>query len=489
MQNVRAVAAKIVYEVVKKQRALDDVLNEKIARHQDMLKGNRISGLAQVDPSSLDFPRGGEEKATGVYNDIHDCRERRCQQSGIPKCEGYMRDQALLQELCYGCLRWYHKLDAISRLLFKKATREDNYILHILVFIGLYQILYLRVPTHAAVYETVNAVRYIGKPWGKALLNGILRNFLRNQPKVLGKIEHDAVAAYSHPRWFIDMVQRAWPQKFKDILCANNQYPPMHLRVNLQKIQRADYIKLLVEKHIGAAEDQFTDTGITLHFPQPIAKLPGFEQGLVFVQDLASQLAANLLELKPNVSMLDACAAPGGKLTHILESGVKLAKVVGLDIEKLRLAKVEENLQRLHLSATLMCGDALKPRDWWDGKQFERILLDAPCSASGIIRRHPDIKVLRQSADIGKLVQRQRDLLEALWPLLKPGGILLYSTCSIFPQENADNIEHFLQKHTDAQEKKIDAVWGCAVKYGRQIITGDHNMDGFYYARLEKHDR
>ena len=222
--------------------------------------------------------------------------------------------------------------------------------------------------------------------------------------------------------------------------------------------------------------------------PCPVEKLPNFQQGWASVQDSASQLAADLLELQPGLRVLDACAAPGGKLTHILETQKKLAKVVAVEIESSRLTKIRENLQRLNLptAATLICGDVTKPQQWSNGETFDRILLDAPCSATGVIRRHPDIKILRSAADITNLAAKQLLILEALWPLLNVGGIIVYSTCSIFPTENWLNIEHFLAQHNDAQNIEINAPWGIAVKFGRQILPGMDNMDGFYYAKIRK---
>jgi len=263
----------------------------------------------------------------------------------------------------------------------------------------------------------------------------------------------------------------------------------MHLRVNINKITRDDYLKLLTSQNIVAHSSPYNACGITLATPQDVNALPGFQQGLVSIQDIAAQFAAELLELKPKLRVLDACAAPGGKTAHILENEPHLTMVLALDIDNNRLQLIAQNLKRLHLSTaniTLLRADVQQPTTWWDGKQFDRILLDAPCSATGVIRRHPDIKLLRNASDITKLAKKQYAMLHTLWPLLADGGILVYATCSVIPEENSKNIARFLQTHVNAQEKLIQHNWGIAAQHGRQLFPENLGTDGFYYAVIQK---
>lgn len=402
-----------------------------------------------------------------------------------------LSDQALLQELCYGCLRWYHQNHyLIHKLLSKPLKPKDNLVL-VLLLLGLYQLQHTRVPQYAAIAATVEAARELNLNWATGLINAILRNFIRQQEKLLLPLKNNAVAGYSHPKWLVNLLQHNWPQQWQEILLANNQRPPFNLRVNLRATTREAYLNLLEQNNIESIAAPHAPAGIFLPQPCAIEKLPNFQQGWISAQDTASQLAAKLLELKPGLRVLDACAAPGGKLTHMLETESKLDEIVAVEIEEKRLTKIYENLQRLHLQSPttkLICGDVTKPQKWWNNKKFTRILIDAPCSATGVIRRHPDIKILRLAEDIKNLVTKQLSILEALWPLLETGGILVYSTCSVLPEENWLNIERFLAQHNDAQELPITAQWGIPVKFGRQILPGMDNMDGFYYAKIVKYN-
>lgn len=395
-------------------------------------------------------------------------------------------DQALLQELTYGTLRWYYKLDTIAKLLLHKIPKKNDTIIYVLILIGLYQLLHLRIPQYAILSETVEATRTIEKPWATKLVNATLRNFIRRKDEILSSTKNNIAIQYSHPQWFIHLLQQHWPNNWQDILIANNEHPPMHLRVNLQKITRDDYLKQLPITTFDNSNISATLSSITLKQPCNISQLPGFQNGLVSVQDLAAQYAANLLDLKPNLRVLDACAAPGGKTTHILETEPHLQELIALDISNKRLALIKDNLDRLQLSAKLICNDVINTQSWWDGKKFDRILLDAPCSGTGVIRRHPDIKILRQFQDIEKNAKYQLQLLEKLWPLLTENGLLVYATCSILPEENFLVIEKFLQKHQDAKEKNIIANWGIKVKHGRQLFPTNNSNDGFFYALITK---
>jgi 16S rRNA (cytosine967-C5)-methyltransferase len=377
-------------------------------------------------------------------------------------------------------------LDFILSQLHEKPLKDVD--IKALALVGLYQLNFMRVKPHAAVSETVLAARK--KPWAKSLINAVLRTYLREQEALENKADQVKVAALSHPDWLVKQIEQDWPEQAQQILLENNQQPPMVLRVNLAKTSREHYLQLLNEQEIDAVAISFCASAIKLDKPVPVEQLPGFKEGLASVQDTAAQLAAGLLDVQPGQRVLDVCAAPGGKTAHILESQPQLKELVAVDIDESRMLRVSENLQRLGLSATLLVDDAANPAAWWDGKLFDRILLDAPCSALGVIRRHPDIKLLRRAEDIGSLQALQKTILEAVWPLLAPGGLLVYATCSILKQENEQQVLAFLASHSDAIERPLSLVetldWGVAQVCGQQIITGDSAMDGFYYARIGK---
>ncbi len=395
------------------------------------------------------------------------------------------QDRALLQALCFGVMRYLPKLQWLLRKLLQKPLRNKDQDVQALLLLALFQLLYLRVPEYAAVNDSVAVTKKLGKSWAKALANGVLRNFIRRKDELLKKLESDQEAHYSHPAWIIERLKNDWPEQWQALLLAANEAPPMTLRVNLAQQSRADYQQQLQDQDIASQPHPQVKSALLLEKPQPVTLLPSFEQGRCSVQDAAAQLAAELLDVQSGQRVLDACAAPGGKTGHILEQADNL-EVWALDSDQKRLGRVTENLQRLSYSAKLVCADAADTNLWWDGKPFERILLDAPCSATGVIRRHPDIKVLRRAEDIEALAAQQWRLLEALWPLLAPGGQLLYATCSLFKAENSQQIARFLSEQKGASERLIEADWGCADVHGRQIFTGQEVMDGFYYARLEK---
>jgi 16S rRNA (cytosine967-C5)-methyltransferase len=392
------------------------------------------------------------------------------------------KDRAFIQAVCYGTLRYYHYLNFILNQLLHKSLKDEE--VKALALIGLYQLKFMRVKAHAAVSETVAAANK--KPWAKGLLNAVLRNYQREQQSLEAVANKDKVASCSHPEWMIELFKHDWPQYFDKILAENNQQPPMVLRVNQGFCSRETYIQQLHEAGILATISADCSSAIVLQSPVSVEQLPGFSTGSVSVQDAAAQLAVDLLDVKPGHRVLDICAAPGGKTTHILELQPELKQLIAIDFDATRLLRVTENLQRLKLKADCIVGDATQPSQWWDGEQFDRILLDAPCSATGVIRRHPDIKVLRQEDDIGKLQHVQRAILDAIWPLLKPEGILLYVTCSILKQENEQQIGTFLSQTQDALELPIHSDWGIPQLFGRQILTGENGMDGFYYACIHK---
>jgi 16S rRNA (cytosine967-C5)-methyltransferase len=393
-------------------------------------------------------------------------------------------DRGLIQEMCYGVMREYHRLSVMVAGLLKKPLKEKDSDVQALLLLGLYQLLHMRVPDHAAVSETVAATVALKKPWARGMVNGVLRNFQRQQESLIAQADATEPGRWSHPQWLIDALREAWPEDWQALLQANNQRPPMCLRLNVAKTNADDYLQLLEKQDVDASRSEFTATAIRLQQPQDVTLLPGFAEGWLSVQDEAAQQAASLMMLKPGQRVLDVCAAPGGKTAHMLE----LAEVdmVAVDIDAGRLQRVEENLQRLNKTAQCVVGDARTPNEWWDGREFDGILLDAPCSATGVIRRHPDIKLLRRETDITTLVELQAQILDAIWPLLKPGGMLLYATCSVLPQENAEQVAAFVQRQTDAQLKEIKGQWGMSAAVGRQVLTGSSGMDGFYYACLEK---
>ncbi len=392
------------------------------------------------------------------------------------------KDRAFIQALCYGVCRQFHRLDFILSQLLDKPLKDAD--VKALALVGLYQLKFMRVKPHAAVSETVLAARK--KPWAKSLINAVLRTYLREQEGLEHKADKFQTAALSHPDWLIKQIELDWPEQALNLLLENNQQPPMVLRVNAAKTSRESYLQLLSEQDIAANGVDFCPSAIMLDKPVPVDLLPGFAEGWVSVQDTAAQLAAGLLDVQPGQRVLDVCAAPGGKTAHILETQTQLKELVAVDIDESRMQRVSENLQRLNLHAKLVVGDAANPASWWDGRPFDRILLDAPCSALGVIRRHPDIKLLRRAEDIGQLQALQQSILQAVWPLLAPGGLLLYATCSVLKQENEQQVQAFLSEHSDAVELPIEAGWGVAGVCGRQILTGESAMDGFYYARISK---
>ena len=395
------------------------------------------------------------------------------------------RDRGLLWELCHGVCRWQPELQRLLDGLLDRPLDPREPVVRALLLTGLYQLHRLRIPDHAAVAETVAAARQLGKSWAAGLTNAVLRSFPRRRVELLAQVEADAEARTAHPRWLLEGLRRDWPDDWPAIIAANNVRPPFTLRVNRLQGNRDEYHARLAAAGNNAEPVAMAATALTLAEPVEPAALPGFAEGWVSVQDAAAQLAAPLLAIKPGMRVLDACAAPGGKTAHLLECAPDL-ELTALDRDIERLERIRDNLNRLRLHARLVAGDASRPADWWDGVPYDRILLDAPCSATGVIRRHPDIKLLRRETDIAVLAGRQQAMLTALWPLLRPGGRLLYATCSVLRQENEQVVAAFLTAQPEAREQPITVGWGCAMAYGRQILPGEAGMDGFYYAALIK---
>lgn len=398
------------------------------------------------------------------------------------------KDYSLLQEICFGACRSYYALEFLVDELLDKPLKKKDGDIKCLLIVGIYQLKELSIPDHAVLNETVASTQDMNKPWAKALVNAILRNYLR-QKEYLNKSIQAAPDNIQHsfPDWLLQRLNSAWPGQFEDILVGSNQRPPMTLRVNRGKTSRADLIESLVENNIKANAGELTETAVYLEKPKTVTEIPGFQQGLLSVQDEASQLVVELLRLESGHRVLDACAAPGGKTCHILESEYSLTELVAIDLVPDRVERMRENLSRLSLQAVLHCADILDLDSWWDNQLFDRILVDAPCSATGVIRRHPDIKLLRNEQEIQKLVVLQGKILEALWPCLQKNGLLLYTTCSLLPEENDQQIESFLQSTDSAKYEGIAADWGVECRYGRQLLTGAREgPDGFFYSLLKK---
>ena len=398
-------------------------------------------------------------------------------------------DRALLRMLCYGTLRQHWRLQSwIDQLLDRPLKRRDS-VINALLAVGLYQLTGTRIPDHAVVSQTVEASRLLRRPKLAGLLNAVLRRFVRED---IASLEPATVEAqHDPPRWLIDAISAAWPDHGDEILAANNARAPMWLRVNSARETAASYVQQLESAGIEAEQFAGIPGAVRLAKPIGVDELPGFEDGVVSVQDAGAQLAAPWLLDGRRGRVLDACAAPGGKSGHLLELGGTDIALTCIEKEESRLQAIPENLHRLGLSATLVCGDASTPESWWDGEAFDAILLDAPCSASGVIRRHPDIKLLRRETDVECLAAVQRALLDRLWALLAPGGRLLYVTCSVLAAENDRVVQAFLEATEDAQENDVlqnnnirDLMHRKACGY--QLLPGTAGMDGFYYACLDR---
>lgn len=396
------------------------------------------------------------------------------------------RDRGLTQELAFGTARWQPRLAGLAERLLQKPFKVADRDVEALLLVGLYQLLHTRIPPHAAIGETVGCVDKLKKPWAKGLLNAVLRRAQREGQTLLGELERDPVIRLAHPRWLQKSLKANWPEQWEAICAANNAPPPMTLRVNRRQTDRDGYLAELQAAGIEAFACPFSEDGVRLAGALDVQRLPGFAEGRVSVQDEAAQLAARLLDLAPGQRVLDACCAPGGKTCHLLEREPGLAALTALDLEPRRLARVAENLQRLRLEAQLVAADARDTAAWWDGQPFQRILLDAPCSATGVIRRHPDIKLTRKAEDIPALARLQGEMLDALWPTLDVGGVLLYATCSVMPQENREVIAGFLARTPGARELDLPPGFGVPQPHGRQLLPQPDGHDGFYYAKLIK---
>lgn len=394
-------------------------------------------------------------------------------------------DYGLVGELAYGSCRWYYHLQALLEQLQRKPFKSGDTDIRALVLIGLYQLLFTRIPEHAAVGETAGAARALQKQWAVAVINGMLRRFLREQESMLADAISQPEVKYSQPQWFIENIRLDWPAQWQQVLQGLLLRPAFTLRVNLSRISLQEYVSRLLAMGVTCKPVPGVPSALMLDSSLPVEDLPGFLEGLVSVQDAGAQLAAGLLDPQPGMRVLDACAAPGGKTGHLLEHCPDI-QVTAIDLEASRLQKVAENMQRLGYCADLQQGDASKPAGRWAMQVYDQILLDVPCSATGVMRRHPDIRILRRQSDIGALAKRQRLIMDAVWPLLKSGGKMLYATCSVLRQENEHQVEAFVDRHNDVSIGTLEYTGGVYCAHGLQILPLDNSMDGFYYALLEK---
>jgi 16S rRNA (cytosine967-C5)-methyltransferase len=390
------------------------------------------------------------------------------------------RRRAAAQDLAYGTLRCLARVECLLEALLAKPIEDAR--LRALLLVALHQLEHGRAAPHAVVDHAVRTCHALGLTSAKGLVNAVLRNFLRRRAALTARVERAEPARYCHPQWWIDKLRAQYPHEYAAILEAGNAHPPLTLRVNRRRARIDDYLEQL--RQHGIDGERYGAAAVILKKALPAARLPGFKEGQVSVQDAAAQLAAPLLDLADGMRVLDACAAPGGKAGHVLEcADVDLTAV---DKDAARLERVRAHLARLGLEARVLGGDASEPAAWWDGIAFDRILLDAPCSASGIARRHPDIKWLRRATDIAQYTQRQSRMLEALWQTLSSGGKLLYATCSVFQEENREQMERFLERHRDARRLALPAVDHDIHARAGQLLP-DARHDGFFYALLQKH--
>jgi len=400
---------------------------------------------------------------------------------------GDARDRAFARHLAYGVLRWLNALQWLADQLLKKPLREKDQDINLLILLGLYQLWKGDGAAHAAIHESAECARKVGKPWAVAVINAVLRRFQREQPDLITRLA-GLEAQHAHPSWFLQAIAIDWPQDWPQLVAANNQPGALWVRLN-RNFDSGETIEALRAGGFTLERHPVAEDALKISPAAAVASLPGFEQGRFSVQDPAAQLTAGLLRIEPGQRILDACAAPGGKACQILESepGVMLTAI---DLNANRLERITENLNRLglgdHPQLKLVAAKAEAVDEWWDGAAFDRILLDAPCSASGVIRRHPEIKWLRSPEQVEEAVKLQAALLGRLWPLLKPGGILLYATCSVLHVENSQQIQAFVEHHPDAESVEINATWGQKLEHGRQILPGEMDMDGFFYASLLK---
>lgn len=398
------------------------------------------------------------------------------------------RDRAFVQELVYGVCRWFFTLETELHQILNKPLRKRDADIKCLLLVGLYQLRYLDTAHHALVKETVDATVSLKKNWARKLVNASLRTAIRtgwphtqsdNPPSTLDSLR------MNNPAWLVAAIESDWPGDLESILSASNERPPLSLRVNTLQFTRADYLQTLSTNDIDATQTSYSPYGLRLA-PTVTSDIPAFYDGAVSVQDEAAQLAVSLLAPTAGERILDACAAPGGKAGHIREVTSDGDNLFAIDVEEARVSLIKDNFTRLKLDANILVADATQPEAWWDGKQFDKILIDAPCSASGIIRRQPDVRLHREAKDILRLSSLQFEILKALWPLLRLGGTAVYATCSILRDENDGVIRKFVSNTNDCEVQDLSVDWGTPTEFGHQILPGEQDMDGFFYSVLVK---
>ncbi len=398
--------------------------------------------------------------------------------------DGFNGNLSELKEIAFGGCRFYIYLDGIIAELLRKPIKEKDRIIHFLLVGAIYRLEFMRAPDHAVVNESVGALEKTNQSWAKNLTNGALRNFLRHKSEIIGSL-NKAHVRDAFPKHLHERITRDWPDHAQAIFRASNKKPPLTLRINQKTTTRSLYAETLKGQGMDYVLTQDSDIGVTLSKPVAVERIPGFADGMVSVQDESAQLIASAVALSGGQRVLDGCAAPGGKTCLMLESQPDLSCLVAIDLPR-RTPAIEQNLARLKLSATVMAADLLDTAAWWDGQPFDRIVLDAPCSGSGVIRRHPDIKHRRRPSDIAKFAQQQLAMINSVWPLLKPGGRLVYVTCSIFKAENDHVIEKFMAGKEDFELQSLNEIFGLASSFGRQRLPGVHSGDGFYYCGINK---
>jgi 16S rRNA (cytosine967-C5)-methyltransferase len=394
------------------------------------------------------------------------------------------RDRAFLTALCNEGARWWLRFDRALDALLQQPLRKREPVLHALLVLGLAQLEILHLPQHAAVAATVEATRALRRGGFAKLANAVLRRWLRERDTLNAGLDRDTATCFAHPRWLVEALTRDWPEHAGAILAANNAPSPPMLRVNARRGDRANVITELTDAGVRAQPHPWLRDALQLDVHADLARLPGFAKGHFSVQDGAAQCAADLMDLRDGLRVLDACAAPGGKTCHMLERAD--VQLVSLDVDARRARSIRASLERLGLDGDVRTGDAGDPAGWWDGKAFDRILLDAPCSATGVIRRHPDIKLHRRAGDIPQLAREQSRLLAALWPLLAPNGRLVYATCSVLREENERVVTAFLGQHTNARVTPAELPEGHPAGAGIQILPGQGGLDGMFYTVIAK---
>lgn len=394
------------------------------------------------------------------------------------------RDRALLMALLSEGARWWLRFDPAVDGLLEKSLRHKDPAVHALLVLGLVQLEILELQDYAAVAATVEAVRALKRPQLAGLVNAVLRRWQRERESLLAKLDARPQTRHAHPAWLAAALQRDWPQQAETVMLADNREPPLMLRVNRQRGERTALIDQLQAAGYAATAHPWLRDALVLPHSADVTRMPGFEDGLFAVQDGAAQVAADLADLHDGLRVLDACAAPGGKACHLLERAD--VDLTALEFDAARAERIRQNLMRLRLNTKVVIGDAGAPKGWWNGQPFDRILIDAPCSATGVLRRRPDVRLHRRESDIAAMHAQQRRILSALWPLLAPGGRLVYITCSVLRAENEVIVGEWLAAQPDAKTLPFTLPVGQAAAVGWQILPGDGDLDGMYYALLQK---